>query len=262
MSNVQSVERAFTLLQNIAQHPKGIGVTELSSNSGLAKSTVSRLLRTLEHLGAVERQHHPEGFVIGKAVVALAAAVPFQRQLKAIARPFLQELADTTKETVYLSLRDSSHALFVDQIDSEQQVQLQNWIGYRIPLHVSSSGKLFLAFARETIREALLDSPLAEYTEHSITESSELQQELEGIRLKHCSWALGEYDEDMTSLAAPVFDSNNAIIAAISIAGPSYRFPPKNVEPKETIEQLETLLLTVVGKLNDRLQLEASQVIS
>ena len=102
MSTVQSIERAFAILNALAASGDGLGVTALARQLGLPKSTVSRLLGTLEGLSAVERYPTRERFRIGGGVLALVLQVPFYQRLATLARPFLQNLAEQLGEDVAL----------------------------------------------------------------------------------------------------------------------------------------------------------------
>ncbi len=145
MADVQSLKRAFDILRTVAAQPKGTSLADIARQAALPKSTVSRMLSTLETIGAVERVVQPEGFRIGDLIVTLAAQVAYPRSLVALARPYMQELAQRSGETVSLSMPDGDAALTVDQIDSWREWQLRNWIGKRLPLYCTSDGKLYLA---------------------------------------------------------------------------------------------------------------------
>ncbi|HEX9923524.1 MAG TPA: helix-turn-helix domain-containing protein, partial [Anaerolineae bacterium] len=130
---VQSIKRAFAILQAVAEHPDGIGVTALADEVGLHKSTVSRLLSTLEGLEAVKRRPQAEGFAIGDGILALISQMPYPRQLMALVRPYLLELAEATGESVGLSVPDGDDVHYIDQVQSEHHVQVRDWTGQRFP---------------------------------------------------------------------------------------------------------------------------------
>ncbi len=227
MANVQSVERAFAILEEIANHNSGIGVTKIARNVDLPKSTVSRLLSTLECVKAVERLADNDGFQIGEGILNLAASTPYPRQLISIARPYLLELAEVTGETVNLCLPDGDQVHYIDQVDSQYHLQIQDWTGYRFPLHVTSNGKIFLAYWSEEALAQYVSRPLQSYATKTITTPEVLRQELAQIRSQGYAWAKGESEEEIVGIAAPVQDKTGQVIASVCAGGPAFRFPPE-----------------------------------
>jgi len=227
MPTVQSVKRAFAILEAVAAHPAGVGVTEIAHQVRLPKSTVSRLLSTLENVEAVERVPNQEGFQIGEGIVALASQVSYSRHLITIARPYLLELAQATGETTHLCLPDGNQAHYVDQVNSLHHIQIQDWIGSRFPLHVTSNGKVFLAYWPEEKLDQYLAQPLQRFTPQTIINPDELRQQLVQVRQQGYAWVYGEFDSEVVGLGAPIWDKSGQVVASISTGGPIYRFPPK-----------------------------------
>ena len=229
MSTVQSIERAFAILQVVAAHPEGVGVTAVSQQVDLHKSTVSRLLATLEGVGAVERVPESNLFRIGSSLLSLISQVPFHQQLITLASPFLHQLTAQFGEDSGLCVPDGDQVLQIDQVRGQQQIQVRNWIGERYPLHTSVAGKLFLAFFAEERRERYLgERPLIRYASQTYTDPDQLRPHLLTIRQQGYSWVLDEFADGLAGLAVPIFDGNNQIVAAVTIYGPSFRFPGDN----------------------------------
>lgn len=147
--SVQSIERAFSILEVVAAHPEGVGVTAVVRAVDLHKSTVSRLLATLEGVQAVERLPDGNGFCIGDGILALAGAQSFRHQLVRVTRPFLLKLAEKTGETAGVSVPDGDGVLYIDQVQSEHHIQVRDWTDTRFPLHVVCAGKFYLAYRSE-----------------------------------------------------------------------------------------------------------------
>ncbi|MDQ3381724.1 MAG: helix-turn-helix domain-containing protein, partial [Actinomycetota bacterium] len=139
---VQSVERAFAILEAVAQRPAGI--TALADRLDLPKSTVARLLSSLEQLGAVERLDGRR-WRVGPAVEAFARTVPPERSLAALARPTLADLVRSVGEDAGLGLPDGCEVLYIDQVECDHPVQVRDWTGTRAPLHAVPSGLVFMA---------------------------------------------------------------------------------------------------------------------
>jgi DNA-binding IclR family transcriptional regulator len=223
MSAVQSVERAFAILRCLSSGQAG--VTDIAHRAQLPKSTVSRLLGTLEELGMVEQVATGGDYRIGAGVVEIAASVLPGRSLVAAARPHLLELIRATGESAGISVADGDTVHFLDQADSDNQVQGRNWTGDRLPMHSTSSGLVLLAFADEALRSAVMRKPLIASARHTITDAQALGRRLAEIRTIGYCWAYEEFSDGLNSVAAPIFDHDGIVIGALHAHGPAYRFP-------------------------------------
>jgi IclR family acetate operon transcriptional repressor len=220
---VQSLERAFAILDEVARRPAG--VTAIAGRVRLPKSTVARLLSTLEDLQAVERVDGVR-WRIGPAVGALSSAASPERSLISIARPYLADLVAELGEDAGLGLPDGNEILYVDQVESDNPVQVRDWTGTHAPLHAVPSGLVLLAEWPEEALEAYLRGDLVALTRHTITDPARLRKRLTDVRTAGYAWGLEEFAEGIDSVAAPVRDARGKAIAAIHVHGPAYRFPP------------------------------------
>lgn len=225
MSSVQSIERAFAILDVVASHPAGLGVTEIAVRVGLPKSTVSRLLGTLEGLTAVSRQNKNDHFQIGSGVMSLVVRLPFHQNLVLLARPFLLRLAEQIGEDVGLCIPDGDSAFYVDQVRHDGAVQVKDWTGTRLPLHVVTAGRLFLAARSDRQVERYVKRPLAPYGPGTPTDQAQLWQRLRQIRATGYDWSLEEFAVGLNALAVPLHNEANELVASITLFGPSFRFP-------------------------------------
>jgi IclR family KDG regulon transcriptional repressor len=226
---VQSLERAFAILEEIAQRPAG--VTAIAERVRLPKSTVARLLATLEAVDAVERFDGAR-WRIGPGVAALTSAVSPERSLITIARPFLADLVAELGEDAGLGLPDGNEILYVDQVESDNPVQVRNWTRIRAPMHAVPSGLVLLAEWPEDALTAYLGGELAALTRRTMTDASRLRMRLADVRRLGYAWGFEEFAEGIDSVAAPVRDARDKAIAAIHIHGPAYRFPQRGEEDR------------------------------
>ncbi len=222
MSTVQSIDRAFSVLRSLTSGPAG--VTEIADRVQLPKSTVSRMLSTLEELGAVEQISAGGDYRIGWAMLELAAAARPGRSLVSVARPHLAELARRTGEATGISIPDGTEMLYLDQLTPDSELQVRDWTGHRIQMHAVPSGHVVLANDGDVL-DRLLRSPLTRYTEHTITMPSALQERLELVRDRGYSWAYEEFANGMNSVAAAIRNDAGKVIAALHVYGPASRFP-------------------------------------
>jgi DNA-binding IclR family transcriptional regulator len=223
MSSVQSVERAFAVLRCLASGPAG--VSEVAERSHLPKSTVSRLLSTLNELGAVDQLGAGGDYRIGDLLADLASAAQPGRSLVAIARPHLTQLTEALGEATGLSVLDGHDVLYVDQVDSDRPVQVRDWTGERLAANLVSSGFVLLAGAPPAVLDAFLAGPLPRSTTRTMVDPVLLRQRVDDVRRRGSEWVYEEYVEGINSVAAPVRDAGDRVVAAIHAHGPSYRFP-------------------------------------
>jgi DNA-binding IclR family transcriptional regulator len=223
MSTVQSIERAFAVLRSLTGGPAG--VTELADRVELPKSTVSRLLATLEELGAVEQVEAGGNYRIGSAMLELGSAASPGRSLVAAAHPQLAELARSTGEAAGLSVADGNDMLYLDQVNPDTELQVRDWTGTRIAMHAVPSGQVLLASAPAARVQAYLRSPMASFTPHTIVDPAVLQDRLSEIGRVGFAWAIDEFAMGLSSVAAAVRDADGNAVAALHVYGPTYRFP-------------------------------------
>ena len=219
---MQSLERAFAILEAVAARPAG--VTALAERVALPKSTVARLLDALARLGAVERVEGPR-WRIGPTVAMLASPVSLERSLAALARPELVELVRVLGEDAGLGLPDGYVVRYVDQVESENAVQVRDWTGTRAPLHTVPSGLVILAEWPEDAVDGYLARDLERLTANTETDPAVLRRRLADVRERGYAWGLEEFVAGINSVAAPVREARGKVIAAIHCHGPAYRFP-------------------------------------
>lgn len=247
MSEIQSVRRAFDILAALSCE-EGASLSEIVARVALPKSTVSRMLSTLQAMGVVERSNDRDGFRIGQALISLVSHAPYARSLVAVARPFLQGLAEATGETLTLCVPDGDCAHYVDQIDAARALQVRSWVGQRLPLHACSDGKLYLAHRDPAQIERYLKLSLQRFTPTTLASPSALRRELRAIRRKGYAWTDGEFDPDIVGVAAPIYDDAGRIVASVCLFGPAFRWPKEQDAghlirlTKDTAEAISTKL--------------------
>lgn len=231
---MQLVERVFAVLAVIGADTDGANVTSIAQQTGLPKSTVSRLCATLEQLGMVERLSDRDptgrGFKIGRGLVALVANVSPVETLAVIAQPYLQELQEAVGESVALTVADGDHAYVITQITSQQAIQVRDWTGIRIPMYVQSTGRVFLAERSAEALDRYLAQPLMPYTSKTICEADQLRCVLMQVREQGFAWVFEEFEEGLTAFAVPVRDAAGRVVAAVNVFGPTFRFPAAGLQ--------------------------------
>jgi IclR family transcriptional regulator, acetate operon repressor len=219
-TGTQAVDRAAQLLIEVARHRDPVTFTELTSASGLAKSTTSRLLTALERNGLVRRD--PAGrFSPGEVFVSYACRGGFEADLVSLAQPVLARLGECTGETVNLGVpRAGGLVEQIAQVDSRYLIGGTNWVGLTVPLHCAALGKVLLAFGAAE----LPPGRLAARTARTITSRAALAAELATVRDRGYAVTDEELEPGLIAVAAPVF-AGRAVIAAVSVSAPAGRLP-------------------------------------
>ncbi len=223
MTAVQSVERAFAIIACLAAGPAG--VSDIADRVGLPKSTVSRLLVTLVELGVVEQSAPGGGYRLGAYLQTLAGTAQPTRRLVDVARPHLVELVNAVGESAGLSVLDGSEVLYLDQVSAQSEIQVRDWTGERVKAHLVSSGLVLLGESSPSVIERYLAVPLVRQTERTMTDPSALRLRLEAVRADGVAWVIDELIDGLSSVAAPLRDTEGRVIGAIHVHGPSFRFP-------------------------------------
>ena len=235
---VQSIKRSFALLRALAVGP--VGVTELAERVDLPKSTVARLLSSLEEEQAVEQTEAGGEYRLGPGLIDLAGSAPRGRNLVAAARPHLLELAESFDEVAGLSTIDDGQVYYLDQTESSSNIQVRDWTGEYAPLHAVPSGLVILAHQPGGFIEEYLGGPLAQCTPWTMTDPDELRDRLEQLRSIGYVWVYEEFAEGINSVAAPVFESDGSVEAALHIHGPAYRYPNPDFTHDHGMALIET----------------------
>lgn len=223
MAGVQSIERAFQLLRALAAGPAG--VTELAERAELPKSTVARLLGALEQEEAVQQDEAGGEYRIGRSLGDLAGATAWSHILIAAARPHLWELTDLTGETSGVARLDRDMVVYLDHYESDEEVQVRSWTGERLAPHLVPSGLVLLSGQPRSVIDNYLAQPLSATTPDSVTEPDAIRKRLDQVREEGFIWIYAEFDSSINSVAAPVVDNSDTVVAAIHVHGPAYRFP-------------------------------------
>ena len=216
----KTLVKGLSVLEALAQEETAQGVSELARRLDLSKSNTHRLLQTLAALGYVvsadgRYQLTPKLWVLGASSIS-------RLDVRRIAMPELERLAEETRETVHLSVLDGDEAVYLEKIDSPQPIRAYTKIGGRAPAHCVATGKALLAF-QSTGRDQCLPEQLPGYTDRSITSAGELRREL--ARIRNAGYALnrGEWRREIGGIGAPIFGPDSAVVAALGISGPTTR---------------------------------------
>jgi len=200
-------------------------VSAIATEIGVHKSTVSRLLASLEEHDMVMQTHNRGKYRLSLGVLRLAAAVPERLEITEYGHAVCERLAGKLGETVNIAVLRANTAIHLDQARGPSSVGTHNWIGEQTPLHATASGKVLLAALDADTRKTVVDSlDLHRYTEHTLTTKAGLTAELDAAVSLGYAVVVEEYETGLNAIAAPVLDYTGKTTAALSVSGPVYRF--------------------------------------
>lgn len=230
MSNVQSIERAFKLLDILSEYPEGIQITRLSENVGLSKSTVHRLLATLINLNYVYKDPESEKYKLSYRIISLSRNLINNIDIIPVAKPFLEALSEEVNETIHLCIEDMGEVMYVDKIESNQTIRMFSRVGSRAPMYCTGVGKVLLAGKDPEDYQRLAEKiEFVSKTPNTIVNKEQLEQVVGAIREQGYGLDDIENEEGIRCIAAPIFDSHGKVIASFSISGPTTRMTMERV---------------------------------
>ncbi len=221
---IQSLERAFGLLEEIARNREGITLAELSKRSGLHNSTTFHLLKTMMSVGYVTQARDSKRYRIGRQLFTLAAAAIDEVELVNFAKPILEELTSATTESSFFAVWSGTEATIIAHTHGSGVFQLADRAGVVRPAHSTALGKVLLAaLSAEHLARYLHGRELRAFTPRTIVEPARLLAELDEVRHSGIAFDDGEFDAELRCAAVPVRDFTSNIVGALGISGPIWR---------------------------------------
>ena len=218
--SIRAVERALDVLLCFTSQAPELTMSQISERIGINKSTVHRLLSTLEGKRFVERDPSTGLYRPGLRLLQMASLAMEQNSLRRLAAPFLQDLCERYRENVNLALLDGADVVYVDVIVGSQRVKLAAVPGQRLPAFCTASGKAILAFLSDDHVRRVLERGMPGYTRTTITSMEKFFEDIRQVRERGFAISEQEFEDGINAIAVPICDQP---IASISIAGPAYR---------------------------------------
>ncbi|MEO7352539.1 MAG: IclR family transcriptional regulator [Marmoricola sp.] len=216
---VQSLERAFGLLELVAAHRGAMSLSALATASGLPPPTLHRLARTLVDLGYL-RQEASRRYALGPRLVLLADGA--LARLSSTALPHLSHLVDEIGETANLAMLDGDHVAYVAQAPGRHSMRMFTEVGRRVSLHSTAVGKALLATSTDDEVRALLGrTGLPRHTPHTFTDPEEFLEELGRVRQR--GYAVDEGEQEVGVRCVAVVVPGSTLRLAMSVSGPAPR---------------------------------------
>ena len=238
---VRAVVRALEILLAFAKGDRELTVTELLARVNLSRPTLYRLIYTLEECGFVTSEGEPQKFRLGPSIGQLSWAWALNLDVARVAKPFMEEIAAKTKETVAVFTPAGTTRTCVAESPSTQPLSFKRGVGYSEHIMRGATGRALLAWMH------LPDSQFEEYCQETGLHSQRLRKELELVRTNGYATSSDELIQGAVAVAVPFFDGGNRIAGSLGIFGPSARLTPAR------IQEIAPLLIEAAQKISSAL---------
>ena len=230
-TSIQVIERMVTLLDALANYPDPVSLKELAKVTGLHPSTAHRILNDLVTKRVVDRSE-PGSYRLGMRLLELGNIVKSRLDVREASLEFMRTLHRKTQQTVNLSVRQGDEIVYIDRAFSERSgMQVVRAIGGRAPLHLTSTGKLFLSVDdAKLVRAYATRTGLAGHNRNSITDLAKLERDLSLVRARGYARDNEELELGVRCMAAGIRDDSGHIIAGLSISAPADRLQEEWLE--------------------------------
>jgi DNA-binding IclR family transcriptional regulator len=222
--NVRAVERALDILLCFTESTDW-AMTEIADKVGLHKSTVHRMLATLENKGFVVRDKASDRYRLGMRLWELSAHLSGDNDPAVVWLPEMERLRDAVGETVSLYVRDGKERIRIQAVQSNQSVRRVAPVGVRLPLFIGAASKVLIAYADPAAREEIMNEsewPLP-------VERERYSEQLGDVRRLGYATSVEERESGAAAVSAPILDRTGKLAAALSVSGPVSRFSPEQL---------------------------------
>ncbi|RPH32531.1 IclR family transcriptional regulator [bacterium] len=219
---VPSLRRAIQAIDMLACSVDGLSLAEMSKRLNTPKSTLFRIMVTLQDHSVVNQDRGRKVFSLGMKLVEWGHAALERVDLKQVAHHHLELLANETRESFYLGVLDNLEVILIDRADTPEMWRIVARLGSRSPVHATATGQVLISEASPEIVDRVIErTGLKKFTEKTITNPGLLRKRLEQVRKQGFSITDAEYKPDLCAVAVPVRDHRGAVVASLMTALPS-----------------------------------------
>jgi DNA-binding IclR family transcriptional regulator len=230
------VQRAVRLLRHIADGDPVTSVSETSKALKINRTTLLRLLYTLEAEGFVQRRHGEPGYQVGLSLVTLSARIIFSQDMIRVAVPIVAKLAEAVGMSAHVGVLDDAYVLYLLRRTPNAPLASNIRVGSRLPAHATTMGRIILAYMNESDVDGIFKGkPLPRFSDHTPTTMAELHLALKRARHDGIAWSIGFFEPSIGSAAVPILDFAGTPVAALNVSGPLDLFRDK--ADRKRIEQ-------------------------
>ena len=245
---IQSLERAFAILEEVARKREGINLADLSKAVGLHNSTTFHLVKTMVQLGYISQMRESKRYRIGSKLFTLAAGALEENSFLELATPVLETLTGETGEAAHFAIRSGNEIVVIVRTAGSGLLQMVDRNGGQRPAHATALGKVLLSALNDAqIRQFLGPVPLRRFTAKTIVERGALLREIEQVRRAGVAYDDGEFDAEIRCVAVPVFDFAGRVAGAVGISGAVWRLSLQSLQGKA--QQVREAARLISGQL-------------
>ncbi|QSO47262.1 IclR family transcriptional regulator [Alicyclobacillus mengziensis] len=226
-----AVVRTMQILDTLSKAPQGLGVIEIANSLNIHKADASRILSTLEEEGYVVRDEVTSLYSVAFQFIAMALRYMDGTQMDDIVRPVLNHLVQNIGESVQFAIEQNRELLYIDRVDGIKPLRVASMLGLKAPLHATAAGKVWLAsLPDEEVVVLMKERGMKAVTPHTITNLEELLKNLSEVRKQGYAEAREEINPSVYGLAAPVFDRQRRVRAALVATIPAYEATAERID--------------------------------
>jgi IclR family KDG regulon transcriptional repressor len=253
---IRAVDRALDVLLCFSKQTPELSMTQIAEEVQMHKSTVHRLLLTLEKKRFVQRDSATGLYRPGIRLLQLAYLTLEKNDLRQLAAPFMRRLLEQHRETVDLSIFDGVDVVFLDVLESPQRIRLAAATGQRLPAFCTASGKAFLAFMPDEAVKRILEHGMTKYTPFTPTSIQNVLDDLHAIRERGFAISEQEYEDGINAVCAPILDADGRPVAAIAVAGPAYRLT------NERMREIGPSVMTAAQDITREIEMASNPIVN
>jgi DNA-binding IclR family transcriptional regulator len=226
---MSSTEKALKILLAFAPHNHEMGTLEISNKLGIHKSTVSRLLHLLAAHGFLQQNPDNRKYALGRSVAEIGNAVNKSLNLAivSVAQPYLNALSEKVGESVALEVLSGTDVIRASHVEGQKHIRFSFSQGELVPINVAAGAKAILAYCQPDLLNQCLKKKFTRFTSRTILSKRAYRALLKEVKESGIAYDKGERYEDSYAVATPIFNPENAPVAAVVIAGPAFRMTPE-----------------------------------
>jgi DNA-binding IclR family transcriptional regulator len=221
---VPAIKRCFDLIDLLAERDKGLTVSEIHRALHLPLSSTAAILYTLQTLGCIEKDQESSRYTLGIKIFSYSERRTEQLDIAGRCHGLLEQLVLESGLTGHIAVMRDGESMYIDRVPSPGLIQFSSYVGMRWPLHVTSVGKVLLAFLpKEELTQTLKHLPLSKMTRYTITVREQLEKQLRHFRRQGYALEISEGELGVACVAAPIFGEGGVALAAVSVTGTTYQ---------------------------------------
>lgn len=241
-----AIDKAIAVLDVISNCAAGVTNIELIEATKLNKIIINKILKTLLEREYVFYDQKSNKYTLGFKSLELGISSLVNVNIVDVAIPFVKSLSNTINETCFLGVYNSGNVVYLYKSEGNNAIHTSSNLGHMRPAYCTGLGRILLAHQSEEEIQRILHSPLPQYTQKTITDSSQLYEILAKVRIENIAYDWEEVEEGLICVASGIFNYSNDVVAAMSIAGPSHRM-------QNQMEKCASLLKEATNSISKRL---------